>query len=508
MNDSNVINLFLAAAQRQPRSIALIHENDTITFEQLLKEVRQTACYYTGRGIKEGDKVLVLVPVCIDLYRIVLSLFYMGACPVFIDEWVSMDRLNQCCKVVNCTGLVADTKNLMLSYFVTELRNIRIKIPGRKKGTRACYGPQATIPPNDTALITFTTGSTGIPKAADRTHAFLKAQFDALIPYLNDAFHPSLVTLPIVVLINLGLGKPTVLPPRGFAVKKPETVRILKATLKAHRAETIITSPSILHNLVSGNYDNDSIPIKKIITGGGPVLPGLAVIVTKAFPQAERIAVYGSTEAEPISHIAFDELMVASPLHILSLGLPVGKPDRAIKISIIPYTDSPVQLQTDLSWRQMKLAENMVGEIVVAGPHVLKLYLNNKEAIIRNKIIVDGEVWHRTGDAGRLDESGDLYFYGLCKEIIFCGAKTYYPLLVSQAVRAFAPAKQAALLLLDDELTIVLECVKPIENGTLRAMLDKVGIGGAHVCYVEKIPTDPRHQTKIDYDKLRALLKK
>ena len=462
MSDSNIINLFMTAAQRHPDEIALIHDNDTISYGQLLKDVQQTAGYYKKRGIKQGDNVLVFVPMRIDLYRIVLSLFYLGACPVFIDEWVSVDRLEQCCKVVKCDAMIADTKFLLLSWFISGLRSIRIKISGGKKQMQAFDVAPVPVLPEDTALITFTTGSTGTPKAADRTHAFLRAQYDALTPYLNDEFDPSLVTLPIVVLINLGLGKTTILPPRRFAVKKPETVHVLKAAVKKHRAETIITSPSVLHNLVSGGDGITSLTVKKIITGGGPVLPGLAAIVTRVFPQAERIAVYGSTEAEPISHIKFDELIAATPERILPQGLPIGKTDPAIKIVIIPHADAPVPPQTALSWRQMQLVENSVGEIVVAGPHVLKEYVNNEEARSRNKILVDGEVWHRTGDAGRLNEDGNLFFYGLCKEIISRNGETYYPLLVSQALRNFIPVKQAALLLLNGELTVELESAEPI----------------------------------------------
>ena len=94
MSDSNIINLFMTAAQRHPDEIALIHDNDTISYGQLLKDVQQTAGYYKKRGIKQGDNVLVFVPMRIDLYRIVLSLFYLGACPVFIDEWVLSTGLN------------------------------------------------------------------------------------------------------------------------------------------------------------------------------------------------------------------------------------------------------------------------------------------------------------------------------------------------------------------------------------------------------------------------------
>ncbi|NJM17110.1 MAG: hypothetical protein HC896_18550 [Bacteroidales bacterium] len=78
----------------------------------------------------------------------------------------------------------------------------------------------SNVEPHATALITFTTGSTGTPKAADRSHAFLKEQFNALLdeikPSANDVDMP---VLPIVLFVNLGVGCTSVIA--DFNVAEP-----------------------------------------------------------------------------------------------------------------------------------------------------------------------------------------------------------------------------------------------------------------------------------------------
>ena len=84
---SNISQLFFTAAEKYPQRIAIIYKNKEITFGQLSDEVQRTAAYFTQKGIRKGDRVLVFVPMSINLYRIVLALFSMGTTAVFLDDW-------------------------------------------------------------------------------------------------------------------------------------------------------------------------------------------------------------------------------------------------------------------------------------------------------------------------------------------------------------------------------------------------------------------------------------
>ena len=74
-------------------SVFNIHKNKAISFSEFEKQIKDTSNYFLNKGISKGDRVLIFVPMSIDLYRIVLALFNIGATAVFLDELVSKKRM-------------------------------------------------------------------------------------------------------------------------------------------------------------------------------------------------------------------------------------------------------------------------------------------------------------------------------------------------------------------------------------------------------------------------------
>lgn len=479
-----------------------------MSYGRLMREARQSGDLYLKKGIQKGDKVLVFVPMGIELYRIMLGLFYIGACPVFLDEWVSKDRLKECCKVVECKGMIGEWKFLFLSRFVQELKNIKVRIKTNDISFERSSLKPVDVNLADTALVTFTTGSTGIPKAANRTHEFLYAQYEALKPMLENDADISLVLLPIVVLINFGLGKSTVLPPPGFSVKNENAASSLIGQMLAYHVEEYIGSPFITDSISKLLLNSTVKPgVKNFIMGGGPVFPDIARNMQRVYASVQKTVVYGSTEAEPISSISINELLPVTHEDVFRNGLPVGKLNNGIRLAIIPYTDKPVSVQTESSWAELQVQAGQVGEIVVSGAHVLEHYINNAEAERRNKITVDKQIWHRTGDAGSIDINGNLFFYGLCKEIIDLHGKIIYPVLTSYFIKSALNITNAALFVKNEKLVLVLESEDKIESSVLNNILKDILPGEVLVKYLLEIPTDPRHNTKIDYEELKRTIK-
>jgi len=501
-DNANIVSLFIDAAANNAAGKALIQDGISITYGQLLGNVKATAAHYRSKGIGKGDKVLVFVPMSVDLYIVVLALLYIGVTPVFIDEWVSIDRLKACCRTVPCQGMIASGRLLWLSWFIKDLRQIPIKIKAADTGGKDTDAELTTVSSEDTALITFTTGSTGTPKAANRTHAYLHSQFNALRHLVDNDASVSLITLPVVTLINLALGKTTVLPGRGFAVKKQHTSVVLKNDIVNNAVDEIITSPAILEDIAGHlSADDSSGRIWYVTTGGGAVFPQLAKKVIGCFVNAKCTVVYGSTEAEPISEIGMHILSEVPADTILQHGLPVGSVHHETDVAILKVIDIPIAPK---DFEAHKLPCTETGEIVVSGNHVLKSYINNEEAILRNKIPINNRVWHRTGDAGCVDEYNNLFLKGRCNEIIHHNKKVYYPLLVTYTFEQYTNCS-AALLLYGAELVLVVESQDKINNGLLVSVLRKLQIEDATVRYIKQLPRDPRHRTKVDYEKLKTI---
>lgn len=122
--------------------------------------------------------------------------------------------------------------------------------------------------------------------------------------------------------------------------------------------------------MVSVKFENNN-SLKRIILGGAPVFPDLIVKINNRLPQIETTIVYGSTEAEPVSHISGKALLEFHTIHSPENGLLVGQPDTAITIAIISLDYKIGETMKPLILR------GSIGEICVNGDHVLKNYLNN-----------------------------------------------------------------------------------------------------------------------------------
>ena len=499
----NISELFIEAAKAYPEKLAIIDKTKEINYAELAREVKSTAGYFQQAGIKRGDRVLVFVPMGIDLYRVVLALFYTGATAVFLDEWVSVKRLSVCCKLAECNGFIGVRKAKILSYFLKELRRIPIKLNLSKRGAEMQSAVQMNE--DESALITFTSGSTGVPKAADRTHGFLKEQFDALLDEIKPKpVDIDMTALPIVLFVNLGVGCTSVIA--DFKMSKPDELDVEKLwnNLSENRVNRIIASPFMVVKLaeyimqLKMPLEN----IQQVFTGGAPVFPKDAKLFSDAFPTAEVTLAYGSTECEPISSISAVEL--AATLESKSEGLAVGSVYHKTELKIIPISDEEIILESASGLNELELSAEIIGEIIVAGPHVLKRYFKNPKAFKENKIVVDGEIWHRTGDSGFL-KNGKLFLTGRCGQLISRGEEYISPFIAESRLNAMDEVSMGTVIEIKNEIILVAETAISSEE-----VKEKVGGSFYYdkAVMLKNIPRDPRHNSKIDYPKLKEKLEK
>jgi acyl-CoA synthetase (AMP-forming)/AMP-acid ligase II len=492
------------------------------TFAQLDEAAARAASLLEQHGLRPGDAVLVFHPMSAELYTALLALFQLGLVAMFLDPSAGKEHIEHCCALHRPKAMIASTKAHLLRLWSPALREIPLKfviglpVPGAIRWARASVLPPrhelAECGPETPALLTFTSGSTGRPKAAVRTHGFLLSQHRVLEQNLRlEAGDVDLTTLPIVLLANLASGVTSLIPHADLRYPGAINPVPVITQIRTHQAVSSAASPAFFECLTRYCTKRSlTLPsFKKLFSGGAPVFPRLLDQMQAMAPNADVVAVYGSTEAEPIAHSSRREILpVDQEAMQQGRGLLAGPPIEDIRLCILrDQWGHPVGPYTEAKFAADCLPAGQPGEIVVSGEHVLQGYLNG-EGDEETKFRVDGVVWHRTGDAGYLDDQRRVWLLGRCAARIDDHHGVLYPFAAETAVTQDARVRRAAMVTHADRRILAVEFYDPTETDLtpIREALSGIHCDEVRLC--KRIPVDKRHNAKVDYPSLYRMLEK
>jgi acyl-CoA synthetase (AMP-forming)/AMP-acid ligase II len=378
--------------------------------------------------------------------------------------------------------------------------------------------PIATVEDCDTALVSFTTGSSGLPKGANRTHGFLTAQHKALAAELPFSPEESdMPAFPIFLLHNIACGLTTVIPAVNFSQPSAtDAHRVLRQLLHS-KIDTASMSPALLESLAKLTLQAGlELPVRRLFTGGAPVGPDLIRLVQRAAPRAEILVFYGSTEAEPIAHIEGNQMIDwvdNEPGFSEMEGVCVGILSDQVDMVLVPMNKSPISLSETEKVRDLAVDSGRVGEVVVAGDHVCVGYYKNDSAFTENKIQEGQRVWHRTGDLGRTDPQGRLWLVGRLHNAIHRDQDIVFPVRPEQILRQVEGIQTGAYVGMPDAtlgeaawIAYSTQKDQKVDLNSLKRLFEESGIPVDRLVEVDRIPMDPRHNSKVDYKALREAL--
>lgn len=516
----NIAHLLAEQSQNRPAQPAIVDfpggKRRVLSFSGLEDASAQAAFLLHQSGLRAGDVALVFQPMSAELYIALAAIFRLGLVAMFVDPGQGLKHIEQCCAIQRPRALIASDKAHLLRLVSPALRRIPLKfcigmpLPGAFSWNLVSRQPARSeifpAKPDSPALLTFTSGSTGQPKAALRTHGFLLAQHRALSDSL--ALTPGdtdLSTMPIVLLSNLAHGVSSLIPPVDLRSPGRIDPSPLAAVLQSEEIVSTVASPALLEKLaVYGLSRHLTFPgLRKVFTGGAPVFPKTLALLQQMAPQAEIFTVYGSTEAEPIAKIPISQVDAEALRAMLGgAGLLVGAPVESIRLAILPDAwGKPLGPYTIPEFDALRNPAGVVGEIVVNGEHVLPGYLR-AEGDSETKFRVDDAIWHRTGDAGYLDARGRLWLMGRCAARVQDERGTLYPFAVECAASQFPGLRRSALLSHAGRRVLVVEPdgagldAEKLQNSLAWAGLDEIRP-------LAHIPVDRRHNAKVDYPALR-----
>ncbi|MBK8438701.1 MAG: AMP-binding protein [Rhodobacter sp.] len=210
---------FSEAARREGDRIALITPHERVSFAEIDRRAAAFAATGAARGICKGDRVLVVMPVGIDLYVALAACWRLGAVAVFPEPAMGLKGLRHAVAVTRPAFVFASGIYRLVRFLPALWRCPRLAPHAADRGA---VDPVA-LTPDDCALISFTSGSTGAPKAIPRSHGFLMAQHAAVRSLLaSDRPETDLVAFPVFALVNLADGRCSALP--DWRISRPETV--------------------------------------------------------------------------------------------------------------------------------------------------------------------------------------------------------------------------------------------------------------------------------------------
>jgi acyl-CoA synthetase (AMP-forming)/AMP-acid ligase II len=493
VNPTLVGHLLAARAADLGEKAAIVEAGGAqVSFAEFAERVARRAGALAAAGIGPGRRVVLLVPVGIAMYEALLAVLQTGASVVLVDPQVGARGIEERLASVGVDGLIGSPKAHLLRLILPSLRGGRLyastgwAFPPARRLSALDGPPLEPVAPaeGEPALITFTTGSTGAPKAMGRSHAFLLAQHAILASHMRLVpTDVDLPTLPVFLLNSLAAGATCVLPDGDLRdVSRLDPAKIA-AQVRARGVTLSSGSPAFFETLTAHlSARGETLPLRRVFVGGARVPGRLLAALRATLPEAEIEVLYGSTEAEPIASIDADTWLAdcAAREHE---GACVGAPVHGLDLRVVdPDTgaDRP---------------SGEPGELWVSGAHVNRGYYRNPAADAENKVTDGARVWHRTGDAAWRDDAGRLWLVGRVSERV-CGI---YPFPAESRAERVPGVRRAALGVARGAPVLAFE--GEADPGAVAAAAQV-----PRAVRVAAIPLDARHRAKVDRPALNALL--
>ncbi len=507
--------------------------DESLSFGELAKIASAFACEFHKKGVRRGDRTLVMLRYSPEFICTVFALFSIGAVPVLIDPGMGLSRLLHCISKTAPRGLVG----------IPAVHWLRLFMRSPFSSVKMSFSTAGFIPPflgatvlptlreifsmadesdmeavemgeSDLAAIVFTTGSTGPAKGVEYTHGIFKAQLGMIRKYYGAGpEHVDMPCFPLFAMFSLCLGMPCAIPdidPSRPAKAPPE--KIIE-TVRKHNVSFSFGSPALWRRVsdhcISKGIRLDT--LRKVLMAGAPVPASLhEKLKTIISPDGDTMVPYGATESLPVANFAGSEMLSdTAALSASGAGYCVGHVVSECEVRIIRPSDGPLP---DIGGTE-SLPDGEIGEIIARGPVVTRRYHGNSAADALAKI-ADGEaVWHRMGDMGYFDGKKRLWFCGRKSHAVMTKAGPIYP-AAAEAPFNIATGRRCAIVGLgkpgDETPVLVVEgAMSDHEFGELRETLEKCAaklhtpMRISQFERMKKFPVDIRHNAKIRREEIR-----
>lgn len=432
---TNLATTLAQTTAEYPDRAAICMDERVLRYRDLDETSARVASWLSGRGIGTGDRVALMLPNTPEFPELYYGILRRGAIvvpmnPLLKSREVEYYLADSGAALILAWHGVADQAAEGARRAGTDLVIVE---PGEVASMLAGHAPAPVIvdrAPSDTAVILYTSGTTGQPKGAELTHdnllrnaevtrtTLLNLRPDDVVLGALPLFHSfgQVVGMGCAIATGASLSLLTRFDPgRALEIIKRDQVTVLPGVPTMYAA--------ILHSAAGSAGDVASL---RLCVSGGAAMP---VELLRSFEKEFECVIlegYGLSETSPVASF--------------------NHPDRARKPGTIGQAISGVDMrvQDDAG---VPLPAGAVGEIAVRGHNVMKGYWGRPEETA--EVLADG--WLRTGDLGWVDSEGYFSIVDRKKDMIIRGGLNVYPREVEEVLYEHPAVAEAAVIGVRDD---------------------------------------------------------
>lgn len=401
---SPLLQAINANAEKHPDKLAVcLAGGEEVTYSQLMERINCTAAYLLAQGLKQGDRIAISAQKDLEFIYVYFAAHALGIVNIVVDAESNRKKLDYILDLMQ--------PKVAFGFDCTQCRCVSYK---EISFDCEAVGETPVLTANDVADLIFTTGTTGLPKGVQLSHANIFGSADNINHFIgNTEEEIEVLGLPLCHSFGLGRLRCTLIKGATMVlVGNFANLKIFFTAIEQYKATGFGMVPAVWAYIrkFSGTRIAKYAPQIKYIEIGSAAMPlPTKEELCELFPNTRICMHYGLTEA---SRSAFMEFHTCRE-RLNTIGKPVCD-----KVDIRVFDDFGNELPDGES-----------GELCVKGNMVMLGYYQND---------ADKDAWFgdyfRTGDCGYRDKDGWLYLVSRKKEIINVGGKKVSPVEIEDAI--------------------------------------------------------------------------
>ncbi len=397
--EKSIHTIFEEQAKRVPDNIALVFENNTMTYRELNEKSNRLARLLMEKGVEKESIVGIMTEPCFEMIIGILAVLKAGGAYLPLRTDYPDDRIRFMLEDSGASLILTREENFERVQYVRE------KVDIEAYCNRMCDGTDLNLPysPGQAAYVIYTSGTTGKPKGVLIEHKNVvrlfindKMLFDFDENDVWSMFHSFCFDFSVWEMYGaLLFGGRLVLVPRDVAKSALGYLTLLRK----EKITVLNQTPTAFYNLIREEMEthDKELAIRYVIFGGEALKPVMLRPWAEKYPDCTLVNMYGITETTV--HVTY-KLITGSEIegNISNIGRPI-----------------PTMTAYILDKNMVPVPVGVTGELYVGGHGVGRGYLNrpelNKSRFIQNPY-KKGEIIYKSGDLARFLPNGEIEYVG------------------------------------------------------------------------------------------------